>query len=441
MTASGFRLPPSVARTLPSGMRLFATEFRDLPLIDFVLIVEGAGSVRDPEGKEGLAGLTAGLLRRGTESRSASRIAEEVDFVGGTLDAEAGRDASRLTGEFLAKDADLAIDMITDILVHPAFAEEEVSRLKGEILSDLKAIKENPSAIAARRFNEVLYDGHPYGHPTSGWENTVEGLDRADAAGFHERHYAPDRVILVAAGDFVAAEMLDKLERRLGGWQAASVPVDPLPAPAAPRGRTVYLVDKPGSTQTQIRIGGLGMRRTDPDYIETQVANTIFGGGFTSRLVQEIRVNRGLSYGVGSRFVSLVERGPFYVSTFTKNETTRETIEVALDLLTGFRREGCTPGEIAKAQKYLRGSFAIGHQSSDAMAEVEAEIAFYGLPDDYYDTFLDRMSAVTLEDVRTAASARFPADDLVILALGEASAIRDDLRGFGELREIPLARP
>ncbi|HZI95487.1 MAG TPA: pitrilysin family protein [Patescibacteria group bacterium] len=436
----GFKLPPSVGRTLGNGMRVYVMEYHELPLVDFEVIV-GAGAAHDPPGREGLASLVADLLRKGTTTRSAQEIADAVDFVGGSLGASADQEGTRITAEFLTKDLDLGLDLLMDSLRNPAFASAEIERQKAETISELKASRENPGLLASRRFIEILYGGHPYGHPTPGWESTVAPITRDDVAGFYRDNYEPDGIIFIAVGDFKNEEMMAKLEARLTGWKGKTAPRKAVPAPAklpARAGRTIYLVDKPDATQSQIRIGGLGIRRVDPDYAALQVANTILGGGFTSRLVEEIRVNRGLSYGVSSRFYPMLQTGPFMINTFTKNPTTLETIKVALEVEQKFLKEGPTAEELDKARKYLKGAFAIGHQAPDAMADVLGEIAFYGLSKDYYDTWLDRIAAVTVDDVKRV-TAKFPAEGSILLVLGKAEEIRKDVETLGPVTVVPLS--
>ncbi len=441
---SGFRLPPSLSRTLDNGLRLHVMEFRGLPLVNCNVIV-GAGAAHDPKGKEGLADMTATLLRKGTTSRSAMEIASEMDVLGATLDAVADPDATQVKTEFLARDADTALGLLVEVLAHPAFAPEELERLRGEKLGALQAVRDDPATLAGRRFVELLYGKHPYGHPVTGWEYTVGAIAREDVTGFYSRHYVPSRMIVVAVGDFEAPRMLEKLAGLFSTLPAAKQGADagnsgPIAEPAAPATRAIYLVDKPESTQSQIRIGGIGINRRDPDYIPLVVANTILGGGFTSRLVEEIRVNRGLSYGVRSRLLPQVQPGPFVISTFTKNATTLETVKVALAELEKFRRDGVTPEELDKARAYLKGTFAIQNQTGSALAEALTDIAFYDLPADYYDRYLDRIMAVTLEDVARVAQ-RLPFEKLQIVVLGEAKAVRSDLASLGSVKDVPLEAP
>ncbi|MGH9870199.1 MAG: M16 family metallopeptidase [Candidatus Polarisedimenticolia bacterium] len=434
----GFKLPPATGRTLPNGVRVNLMEYHELPLVDFQVVV-GAGAAHDPKGKEGLASLTAELLRKGTTKRNAKEIADAVDFVGGALGGSADHDGTRVTAEFMAKDVDLALELLADTVMSPVFAPDEVEREKGDTLAELQAAKENPSLLASRRFVELLFANHPYGHPTVGWESTVKGMTAQDVKAFHARHFVPGNIIIVGVGDFSAAEMMAKLEKHFGGWKGPRTEETPIPKPAPPAAKTIYLIDKPDSTQSQVRMGSVGIRRTDPDYVIIQVANAILGGGFTSRLVEEIRVNRSLSYGASSRFYPLVQNGPFVVSTFTKNETTGEIIKVAREVLAKFHAEGATAEEVDKARKYLRGGFAISHQAPDALADALAEIAFYGLPTDYYDTYLDKIDRVTLDDVRRVARERFPIDTLITVVLGEGKAVRAQLEPLGPVTAAPLA--
>ncbi|MFQ5701162.1 MAG: M16 family metallopeptidase, partial [Acidobacteriota bacterium] len=435
--AGGFSLPPWQTRVLGNGLRIQVMEFHELPLVTFRVVV-AVGSAQDPAGKAGLADMVADLLRKGTTSRSAMEIADTVDFAGGSLDTEAERDATHLEAEFLAKDLATGLDLLADVLLHPAFAAGEVDRLRGEKIAALKGIRENPGALATRRFAELLYKDHPYGHPVTGWEASVSSITREDVLAFHKRHYVPSSVVVTAVGDVDAADLFSQLERRFAGWRGPDGPHEPLPAPSGPKRRAIYLIDKPDATQSQIRIGGLGIARKDPDYVPLLVANTILGGGFTSRLVEEIRVNRGLSYGARSGFYPHVQTGPFMIRTFTKTATTRETVQVALDCLERFCREGATEEELEKARRFLTGTFAIGHQSPGSMAGALSEIAFYRLPADYFDSYLERVRAVTLDDVKRVASTRFPSDKLAIVVLGNASAVRADLEKIGSVKPAPI---
>ena len=438
VTAAEFRLPPTSHRTLENGIRLHVMEFRTLPLVNFHVVV-GAGSSVDPEGRAGLADLVADLLRKGTTSRTATQIAEETDTLGALLDTGTDLDASHISSEFLAADAATGLALLHDLIAHPAFSTEEIERLRGEKLGELQAIREDPSALAGRRFMQILYGAHPYGHPVSGWESTISAITREDITGFFARYYVPSNIIVVAAGDFDAKEMMESLSRTFDTLPAAGKAAGPASdaAPVAQAARGIHLIDKPESTQSQVRIGAIGIDRKDPDYIPLMVANTIFGGGFTSRLMEEIRVNRGLSYGVRSRFVATLMDGPYVISTFTKNDTTLEIIQVALAELERFRRDGATAEELERAKSYLKGTFAIGHQSADAMADMMADIAFYALPRDYYDGYLDRLMSVTREDVARVAR-RFPFDGLQIMVLGEAKAIRAPLATLGTVQDAPL---
>src|SRR5262245_4979857 len=288
--AGGFKLPASATRSLSNGVRVHVMEYHELPLVDLHVVIT-AGAAHDPAGKEGLADLVAGLLRKGAAARSAQEVAEAVDFVGGSLEASADPDGTRVTAEFMARDLGLGLELLGDVLMRPAFAPEEIERLKGETIAELKAARENPSLLASRRFFQILYGDHPYAHPTPGFEASVASITPEDVRRFYRAHYTPDAAIVVAVGDFKSDEMFSRLEKALGGWTGRSAAQSALPAPAPPKGRTIHLIDKPDQTQSQIRIGGIGIKRTDPDYTAVQVANTILGGGFTSRLMEEIRVN------------------------------------------------------------------------------------------------------------------------------------------------------
>ena len=434
-------LPPVTRTTLANGLRVIVAEYHELPLLNVAVFV-GAGAAQDPPGKEGLAMLTASTLRRGTDRLSAEALAEAIESLGGAIGAVSGTDATIVTAEFLAGDLAAGLDLLRQVLRAPAFARDEVRRARDEQLAGLIAGLEEPSAIAERCFAPWLYQTHPYARPVDGRRESVEDLGRGDVRDFYDHWYRPNDTILVLVGDVTAADAVQRIESAFGDWtpRADAVAVR-AGAPAKIAARRILLVDKPDATQTQIRIGGNGMARNDPDLLPAQVANTILGGGFTSRLIEELRVKRSLTYGASSTFVARKVGGDFRIQTFTKTPTTVETLRLALSVLDDFRREPIDPKLVTKAKMYMRGQFPLRVEPPDAIALRLAEMEFNGLPQDELATYRTRVAAVTPEVASHAAASHMPSPDVVaITVVGKASEIRAPLEAaFGPVEVLKPA--
>ena len=430
---------PRVRRaTLDNGLRLVVSEYHELPLVEFYVMV-GAGAAQDPPGKAGLAALTADTLHRGAGSLSAEALARAVDSLGGRLGAAAGTEGSMVTGEFLAKDFGAGLDLLRQVLLDPTFARDEVRRAREEQAAGIVAALDDPGAVAEKCFAAFLYGTHPYGRPVEGFRSTVPGLSRGDVRDFYERWYRPNDTILVLVGDVNTADALIRLREAFAAWRprADAVAVR-ASAPTQVTARRVLLVDKADSTQTQIRFGSIAIPRSHPDYLPATVANTILGGGFTSQLIEELRIKRSLTYSAWSGFVARLQSGDFRVGTFTKSPTTVETLQLALEVEGKFRSTPPATAALDKAKKYLRGQFPLRLESPDALAARLAEIEFYGLPQDDLATYRSRVAEVTAGDVeRVARDHMSDPERVAVVVVGKASEIRDPLAArYGTVETI-----
>lgn len=436
--ADELAVPPVMRATLPNGLRVVVAEYHELPLVDIAVFV-GAGAAQDPSGKAGLAALTASALRRGVGRLSAEDLAKAIESLGGTISSAAGTDATVVTAEFLSGDFAAGLDLLRQVLREPEFARDEVRRARDEQLAGLVAALEEPSAIAEKCFAPWLYGRHPYGRSVDGSRASVEDLDRGDVRDFYERWYRPNNTILVIVGDVRTEDALARVRTAFGDWKPRpdAVP-DRAGPPAGVTSRRVLLVDKPDATQTQIRVGAMGLARKDPDLLPSQVANTILGGGFTSRLIEELRVKRSLTYGASSLFVPRLVGGDFRLQTFTKTPTTLETLKLALAVEGDFRRQGLDPKLVAKAKTYMAGQFPLRLETPEALAARLAEIEFHGLPKDELATYRSRVAAVTPADASRAAATYMPTPDAVaIVVVGKAAEIQAPLEAeFGKVRVV-----
>ena len=438
LAGSELVLPPVERVTFDNGLRVVVAEYHELPVVEMYMVI-GAGAAQDPAGKDGVAALTAVALRRGAGSRSAEQLAETIEALGGELDAAAGIDGSIVRGEFLAEDFATGVGLLRDLLLAPAFEKDEVRRARDEQLAGIVAAMEEPSAVAERCFNAALYGAHPYGRPPEGRPATVKDLDRGDVRDFYDRWYRPNNSVLVVVGDVQPASAVAQLRVALGGWatRADAQPhrVPPTAASGAPR---FVLVDMQSATQTQIRFGGLSMARRDPDFTAAQVPNTMLGGGFTSKLIEELRVKRSLTYSASSMYAARLLGGDFRVATFTKSATTVETIRLAQQVVGAFRATMPDAKAFAKAKAYLRGQFPLKLETPEALGARLADIEVHGLPLDELGTYRQRIDAVTPADAARISQAKMPPiEAMTTVVVGKAAEIRAPLEAaFGAVTVI-----
>ena len=430
-----FPFPASVTRTLPNGLRVFVVSARDRgadspvdPAVSVELQIRNAGAARDPQGKPGLATFTGDLLRQGTEKRTAQEIAAAIDFVGGSLTANAGRDSTTLRVSVVKKDFELAMDLLSDVALHAKFAPEEIARRKQRMVSNFRVDYADADYLASAVFRRMVFGLSPYGMPADGTPASVRAFTREELIAFRDQFYAPNESIMAFAGDITADQAYAAAEKYFGGWakKAATPPVIAVPPRAS--GLRILVVDKPDAVQTQIRVGRLGIPRNHPDYLSLTITNQIFGGGFNSRLNTAIRINRGLSYGANAGFATGLYAGSFVADTFTRTETTVEATKLVLDEIGRMAGGEVTAEELNVARDYLAGVFVIGSETPDQIAGRVTNAAFYGLPDDYNQTYPAKVRAVTAEQVRQMAARYFNAGDQDLVLAGNAAAFREALR-------------
>lgn len=430
------KLPAYTRTKLANGLTVYVMPTRRLPLVDFRLVVD-AGAARDPAGKEGLASLTADLLTQGAGRRNARQIAEDIAFVGGTLEAAAGSEQTVVTCEVLKRDLTLGLELVRDVVVSPTFPDEDFKRRKDETLGAIASALDDPGSVADRSLPPFVMGRHPLGHPAIGWKASVESVTRADVVAFHHERFTPGRAILAVVGDVDAKLAIQAVQKAFAGWRGSEAAREALPPLQRATSRRVLIVSKPEVTQTQIRMACAAVPRKHPDYYPIVVANTILGSGFTSRLMNEIRVVQGLTYSIRSRFSLYRDTGLFGVNTFTRNETLRKCIDETLKVIQGLVENGPAPDELAKAKRYLTGQFPLGLQAPDELAAQLLDIEFYGLDSKFVETYSDRIDAVTMEDARRVLKSHFCVNDLQILVVSKPELAKTVLRGLGPIEVGP----
>jgi zinc protease len=397
-----FALGPAVVEDrLPNGAVLLVSEQRNLPMV-IVRVVVDAGSRRDPSGKGGLANLTAELLTEGTATRSAQQIKDTVDFIGGALDASADTDYAVVALQVLRKDLDTGLELLADVLAHPAFKADELARKRESVLASIRASEDDPTTVAQKAFQRALFGDTPYGHPDEGTEESVARITRADVQDFYRRTYRPGGAAVVVVGDVTAAEARERFGRVLAAWQGPAANAFVYPPFADPNASEITL-ERP-VTQAAIVMGHLGIARDNPDYERVAVMNYVLGsGGFSSRLTDSIRTQAGLAYSVGSYFVASKSPGPFEIVMQTKTASVSDAVTRARQEVERIRTQPISDDELQEAKRYLTGTFPLRLDSNGKIADFIAQAWFYELGMNYADAYIERVNAVTVADVQRVA--------------------------------------
>jgi zinc protease len=437
--AGAVKLPPYREHELPNGLRVFVMETREVPLVTVSLVVP-AGSAMDDPGAEGIANLAGRLLLKGAGGMTAEQIAESIEAIGGSIRCRTGRDYTGAYANFMAKDLDRAVDMLAKVVLAPSFPEEELAREKALVAAEIAGTKDNPMAFASREFVRALAGDHPYAHPVEGSEESVNALTRDRVLAFYDAAYVPRGSVLAVVGDVDAKKALDLVKARFGGWKGeAGARAIPALAPKTFPGRRVLVVDKADATQSQIRFGNVTVPRGTSEEFPLVVSNTVLGGGFTSRLMDEIRVNRGLSYGARSANTNFRHGGLFGVYTYTKNVSLRECIDVALEQVERMRTEKLSDAELASAKKYITGLFPFDVETNADLANWLVDLTFYGIPVSYVEEYGSKIDAVTADDCLAAARNRYWRDDNLMFLMTKYDETKAQLEGLGKIDVVNIA--
>lgn len=439
LTATGVTLPPFTEMTLPSGAKLLLMEKHDVPLIAFTARLRG-GALGDPAGKEGASSLTANLLEKGAGKRNASQFAEAIDQVGGNLTVASGRESILVSGDFMARDQDLMIGLLADLLRRPWFPADEFEKVRDRSIDFIAASKDSDlRGLIPTYFNAFLFEGNPYGRPVGGSESTLAELKLDDVRNYYSAQFGGDRLTLALVGNFDAKQMASKIRSSFGDWKKApSAAPRPVRMKAA-TGRRVLLVDKPDATQTYFWIGNVGIARNDVDRVAIDLANTAFGGRFTSMLNTELRINSGLSYGASSQLGRETEPGAAAIASYTKTESTEKAVDLALDVLKRFRSNPLDKDTVASIKSYVLGQFPPRLETSQQLAARLAEIAFYGLDRSDVDRYAEQVTGATSESLKRIVDRVYSdPSNLTFVFIGNADAIRNAVKKYGEVTEIKI---
>lgn len=438
----GVTLPAAERIVLENGTVLILNENHDVPLISLQAILRG-GAVADPADKHGLASLLANLLEKGAGSRSSAEFAEAIAAVGGELSASAGLEAISISADFMSQDAALMVELIADMLQRPKLDADEFTKLRNRSINLIKAAKgSDPGNLMPIYANAFLFGEHPYGNPVAGSESSLANVAHADLLAYYADMVSSDRLVIAVSGDFRIGSMRTALSTAFGGWKATAGPLPEIAAATPVEGRRVYLIDKPGATQTYFRIGNIGVSRGFAQRADLDLANTVFGGRFTSMLMTELRTRSGLSYSARSILSRYSQPGSVFISSFTATSTTVAALNVALGTLGQLRDSGLDETMVTSARNYVMGQFPPRLETAAQLADTFAMLEATGLGSSYVDEYGASLSAATPESIAAVIAAVYPsADNLVFVVLGDAALIRDQVAAYGPVTEISITEP
>ncbi|MCU1383911.1 MAG: peptidase domain protein [Acidobacteria bacterium] len=423
-------LPSIQKQTLSNGLPVWIVELHEVPVAQVNLVVF-SGTANDPPGKYGAASLTAALLEEGAGSRSALEIADAVDYLGADLGAATTSDLSAVRLHVpVARLAD-ALPIMADVALRPTFPKDELERQRQQRLTSMLQGRDDPPTIASVAFSRVLYGkGHRYGTPQMGTAETIKTFTSEDLRAFYTATFRPENAVLLAVGDVTADKVMPLFEKSFGAWKGtAAVPAEKLPATGEPPARTIYLIDKPGAAQTQIRIGRVGVPRSTTDYFPIQVLNTILGGSFSSRLNNNLREVHGYTYGAGSSFDMRAEAGPFSASAGVQTDKTSEALKEFFNELNAILKP-VPAAELARAKNYVALRFPSAFETTADISRRLEEALVYKLPDDYFAKYVQNIQAVSAGDVQRVAQKYIKPDHLAVVVVGDQKVIEPGIRAL-----------
>jgi zinc protease len=431
--------PPKATHTvLSNGIVLYLLEDPELPLVNISALIR-TGSIYDPPDKAGLAQLTATLLRTGgTAERTAQAINEELEFMAAEIEFYMNRESGGASLSVRQQDFPRALAILAGLLMKPAFDPAQLDLAKKKEVEVIRRSNDNPEEIAYREFRKVLYEGNPRAQVPS--IESIENIRREDLIGFHKKFFQPNNLMLGVSGDFKKEEMIKALEEAFRDWERSLIELPFIPTPSSRDKKLIYHAPK-NLPQSTILLGHLSLPLDHPDHIPFRVLNYILGeGGFSSRLTQEIRLNQGLAYAVGSFYQGRVGYGVFGAFCQTKSSTTYKAISLLYEIIEGLKKNRPQPEELDWAKKSLISQFIFSFTSSARIVSQQMQLEYDGLPEDYLEKFQGRVAAVNREDLGRVAGKHLHPETSVLLVVGQEEDFDQPLSGFGPVNRINLKK-
>jgi len=424
-------LPPIQKSKLSNGLEVWTVEHRELPIVAFNLVLK-SGAVTEPAEKTGVANMTASLLDDGTKTRSAVDIANQLQSIGANLNANSGWDSTSVSMQTLSSHLDQALAIYSDVIVNPAFPKNELESLRGRSLVGLRQRRANPNSISDAVYNRVLYGEHPYGRDLSGSEKSLREIDRDDVVRYYQSTFQPNNGVLIVVGSFDRAALMQKLETAFAGWKGGTRANFQLPPTRSLERTGIYIVDRPNSAQSVVSIGHIGVDRSSPDYFPLLVMNTVLGGGFTSRINMNLREEKGYTYGARSGWSFRRGAGPFSAGGDIQTAVTKEAVTEFMREISDIRSgRPITQKELDYNKQSLIRRFPSGFETVGQISNQLANLVVYDLPDSYYNDYISRINAVTLDDVNRVANKYLDPSKMAIVIVGDRNAIEPGLKELG----------
>ncbi|HEX8567579.1 MAG TPA: pitrilysin family protein [Pyrinomonadaceae bacterium] len=429
------KLPKAQEATLSNGLQVVLLENHKVPTFSMQMVVL-SGGLSDPQTARGVASFTASLLREGTTKRSSKEISEQSESLGAVIGANAGLSGftSNVTAAGLVENLDQTLDIFADVVRNPAFPTEEVDKYKARTLAQLPLQRSNPGLLAAERFNRAIYGEHPASLVLPPVES-LRTLTPDALKQFHQTYYRPNNAILAVTGDITMKELMPKLEKAFGDWQKAEVPATKIPTVAALSKPGIFLIDRPGSVQTVLQLGNVGIERTNPDYFSVLVMNQIFGGGPQARLFMNLREDKGYTYGAYSGFGGSKFPGTVQASSSVRTDVTEGALKEFMYEIKRIRDEKVPAEELENAKRSIIGSFALSLEQPQALLSNIVTQKLYGFPVSYWDDYPQQVSRITVDDVQRAAQKYLDLPHLQIVAVGDAAKVRNILATYGSVEQ------
>ena len=431
-----YHFPHITRTTLPNGLRVLVAENRNAPIAALRTLVK-SGADHDTAEHAGLASIVADLLDEGAGTRDAIRLAEDIGLLGGSLATGADWDASYISVDVLSRNVQPSVEILADVSFRATLPPDGLERTRSERLMEILQQRDEPAAIAGKRFAGLLYGTGAYGNSVIGNAESVGRITLDDVRRFYDAHYLPNASAVVISGDVEPAQASDLAAKMFASWKKADEPARPVVSPQSIPESRVYLIDRPQAVQSEIRVGHIGVARSCEDYFAITVMNSILGGVFNSRINLNLREKHGYTYGARSTFAFRRAQGPFVVSAPVRNEVTRESVSEVLIELRRIRTGDIETRELEDTKNYLMGVFPATVQSASDIASRLLDMELYGLPEDYFDRYRENIGAITKDDIARVAQKYVDPDRALIVIVGNAGQVREPLGQLGlPLHEI-----
>ena len=425
-----YHFPNVTRKTLPNGLRVVVAENRTVPLVAMRTLIR-SGADRDPADLAGVAGLTADLLDEGAGLRDAIRLAEDIGLLGGSLATGADWDAAYASVDVLSRNTEAMAAILADVSFRATLPQDGFDRVRSERLTEIFQQKDEPAAIAGKRFSSLLYGSGVYGNSVIGTTESVGRIRLEHIRRYYEQHYIPNNSSVIVAGDLQAGAAIDLVSRLFADWKQGAEPPHPKIDPQRFESSKIFIIDRPQAVQSEIRVGHVGVPRSCEDYFPLSVMNALLGGVFNSRINLNLRERHGYTYGARSAFSFRRLAGPFVVAAPVRNEVTRESVTEILGELRRIRTGDIEERELADTKSYLMGVFPATVQSSSDIAGRLLDMELYGLPEDYFDRYRENIDAVSADDVARVARKYVDPERALIVIVGSATQIREPLGSLG----------